>query len=44
MKIIRGIFYVNPYIESTRAELYAVLREHAIQNRFADINELPGFN
>lgn len=41
---ILGIFYVNPYIESTYAELYAVLRGHAIQNEFADINELPGFN
>lgn len=39
-----GIFYVNPYKESTYAELYAKLRDEAIQNGFTDINELPGFN
>lgn len=39
-----GIFYVNPYKESTYAELYAKLRENAIQNEFTDVNELPGFN
>ncbi|MCR8743722.1 DUF975 family protein [Romboutsia lituseburensis] len=38
-----GIFYVNPYRESTFAELYATLRENAIQNEFTDVNELPGF-
>ncbi|CEH33812.1 DUF975 family protein [Romboutsia lituseburensis] len=38
-----GIFYVNPYRESTYAELYATLREEAIQNGFTDVNELPGF-
>lgn len=38
-----GIFYVNPYREATYAELYAALREEAIQNGFTDVNELPGF-
>lgn len=38
-----GIFYVNPYKESTYAELYAKLRDEAIQNGFTDVNELPGF-
>lgn len=38
-----GIFYVNPYREATYAELYATLREEAIQNGFTDVNELPGF-
>lgn len=41
---ILGILYVNPYIESTYAELYAVLRESAIQSKYTDNNELPGFN
>ncbi len=40
---IVGIFYVNPYIESTYAELYAVLREDAIQSEFSNRYELPGF-
>lgn len=41
---ILGIFYVNPYIESTNAELYAVLRESAIQSLFTNREELPGFD
>ncbi|MGL5346872.1 MAG: DUF975 family protein [Peptostreptococcaceae bacterium] len=39
-----GIFYVNPYIESTYAELYAVLRDEAIQSNFTNDIELPGFD
>lgn len=41
---IVGIFYVNPYIESTYAELYAVLRKNAINEGFANKDELPGFD
>ena len=40
---IVGIFYVNPYRESTFAELYAVLREGAIEDGFTNKDELPGF-
>lgn len=40
---ILGVFYVNPYIESTNAELYAVLRENAIVSSFTNSEELPGF-
>ena len=39
-----SIFYVNPYIESTYAELYGVLREDALQSQFANRDELPGFD
>ncbi|MGL5315243.1 MAG: DUF975 family protein [Peptostreptococcaceae bacterium] len=39
-----GIFYLNPYVESTFAELYAVLREKAINEGFVQEQELPGFN
>ena len=38
-----SIFYVNPYVESTNAELYAYLREDALKNGYADQNELIGF-
>lgn len=40
---IVGIFYVNPYIESTYAELYAVLRADAKLSNFTNDTELPGF-
>ena len=40
---ILSIFYVNPYIESTNAELYAFLREDALKKGYADENELIGF-
>lgn len=40
---ILGIFYVNPYIEATNAELYAVLRESVIESGFSNREELPGF-
>lgn len=41
---ILGVFYVNPYIEATYAELYAVLRQNALDSGFADSSELPGFS
>lgn len=41
---ILGVFYVNPYIESTYAELYSVLRENSIKSGYTDNSELPGFN
>ena len=40
---ILSIFYVNPYVESTNAELYAFLREDALEKGYADKNELIGF-
>ncbi|MEW9077084.1 DUF975 family protein [Terrisporobacter glycolicus] len=38
-----SIFYVNPYVESTYAELYAFLREEALEKGYAEENELIGF-
>lgn len=38
-----GIFYVNPYVQSTNAELYAYLREDALKNGYVSSNELIGF-
>lgn len=38
-----GIFYVNPYMYATDAELYAVLRAHAFHVGGVTTNELPGF-
>ena len=40
---ILSIFYVNPYVESTNAELYAFLREDALEKGYADESELIGF-
>ncbi|MEG2868907.1 MAG: DUF975 family protein [Terrisporobacter sp.] len=40
---ILGIFYVNPYVQSTNAELYAFLREDALIKGYASNNELVGF-
>ena len=37
------IFYVNPYVESTNAELYAFLREEALEKGYAQESELIGF-
>lgn len=37
-------FYVLPYKEFTKAELYHVLRENALENRLCDYKELPGFD
>ncbi|MGL4336820.1 MAG: DUF975 family protein [Turicibacter sp.] len=41
---ILGVFYVNPYRESTMAELYGLLREDALLCQYTNRNELPGFN
>ena len=38
-----SIFYVNPYMESTNAELYAFLREEALEKGYAEESELIGF-
>lgn len=40
---ILSIFYVNPYVESTNAELYAYLREDALEKGYAQESELIGF-
>ena len=40
---IVGIFYVNPYVQSTNAELYAYLREDALRNGYVSSSELIGF-
>ena len=40
---ILGIFYVNPYVQTTDAEWYAVMREHALYNQYSNRGELPGF-
>ena len=40
---IVGVFYVFPYVNATRAEMYAFLRENALRNGIATIGELPGF-
>jgi len=40
---ILGIFYVNPYVESTNAELYGYLREDALKNGYVSSSELIGF-
>jgi uncharacterized membrane protein len=39
-----GVFFVNPYVEATYAELYARLRDKALTNGFATIDELPGID
>lgn len=39
---ILGIFYVNPYIYGTRAEMYRFLRANAIQQGITNNLELPG--
>lgn len=41
---IAGILYVNPYVEATTAELYAVLREDALRRGIVSLDELPGFS
>lgn len=38
-----SVFYVNPYVESTNAELYAYLREDALEKGYAQESELIGF-
>jgi len=39
---ILGIFYVNPYIYGTKAEIYRFLRANAIQQGITNPMELPG--
>ncbi|MBE6882601.1 MAG: DUF975 family protein [Ruminococcaceae bacterium] len=38
-----GVLFVEPYIQTTFAELYQVMREKAHNNGFSDFSELPGF-
>ena len=38
-----GEYFLNPYIQATNAEVYAVLRERAHENGITDFSELPGF-
>lgn len=38
-----GEYFLNPYIQTTNAEVYAVLRERAHENGITDFSELPGF-
>lgn len=37
------VFYVNPYIAATNAELYAALREDLLNRGLTNTYELPGF-
>lgn len=39
---ILGVFYVNPYVYATRAELYRFLRAKAIEQGITSPAELPG--
>ena len=39
---ILGIFYVNPYVYGTKAEIYRFLRANALQQGITDPLELPG--
>lgn len=39
---IVGLFYVNPYVNTTWAEFYKVLRENALETGVATAEELPG--
>lgn len=38
-----GVFWVNPYVAATKAELYGVLRENALHAGTANGYDLPGF-
>lgn len=38
-----NVFYVNPYIAATDAELYAVLRGQILENGYSNTYELPGY-
>ena len=40
---LAGIFWVNPYMRATEAELYAVLRQNVLDSGFANGFTLPGF-
>lgn len=39
-----GLFFLNPYVEASRAELYAALRDKALYTGIASAEELPGFH
>lgn len=41
---LANVFYVNPYIAATNAELYAVLRADLINRGVSNTYELPGFS
>ena len=41
---ILAVFYVNPYIHSTKAQLYLTLRNIALDNGIATSEELCGIN
>ena len=36
------MLFVTPYVEATYAELYAKLRDKALTNGYATMEELPG--
>lgn len=40
---LANVFYVNPYIAATNAELYAVLRDDLLNRGLSNTFELPGF-
>ena len=37
-----GVLFVEPYVQATHAELYARLRDRALREGFATLEELPG--
>lgn len=37
-----GVLFVDPYVQATHAELYARLRDRALREGFATLEELPG--
>lgn len=39
---IVGVLYVNPYVNTTWAEFYKVMRENALATGIATVEELPG--
>lgn len=40
---LAGIFWVNPYVMATKAELYAVRRQDVLEKGFFNAYDLPGF-
>lgn len=40
---ILNVFYINPYVAATNAELYAALREDVLNRGIADEIDFPGF-
>lgn len=41
---LANVFYINPYMAATNAELYAVLREDLLNQGLSNTYELPGFS